>query len=99
VHYRGLADTGIAGDKHQLRDAVRHDTVEGSEQCLNLALSAVELLRDEESVRYIVSAERERVDAAVRLPFRPAASEVSGNASGGLLPLLGGFRQQLHHDC
>src|ERR1700676_2754144 len=47
VHHRGLADTGITGHEHQLRGAVGHDTVEGSEQRVNLALSAVKLLRDE----------------------------------------------------
>src|SRR5258708_38875798 len=31
VHHRGLANTGIAGYKHQLRGAVGHDTVEGTE--------------------------------------------------------------------
>jgi hypothetical protein len=98
VHHRGLADTGIAGHEHQLRDAVGHDTVEGSEQCLNLALSAVKLLRDEQPVRYIVSAELERVDVAVRLKFRQPAPKIAGNASGGLIPLLCGLRQQLHHD-
>src|SRR5258708_2927934 len=73
VHHRGLADTGIAGHEHQLRGAVGYDTVEGREQRVNLALSAVKLLRDQQPVRYIVSAELERVDVAVRLPFRQAA--------------------------
>src|SRR6202011_2160925 len=63
VHHRGLADTGIAGHEHQLRGAVGHDTVEGSEQRVNLALSAIQLLRDQQPVRYIVSAELERLDA------------------------------------
>src|SRR6202521_167182 len=31
VHHRRLANTGIAGHEHQLRSAVGHDTVEGSE--------------------------------------------------------------------
>src|SRR3984957_12406449 len=62
VHHRGLANTGIAGHKHQLRSAVGHDTVEGSEQCINLALSAVKFLRNEQSICYIVSTERERGD-------------------------------------
>src|ERR1700730_8977727 len=98
VHHRGLANTGIAGYEHQLRGAVGHDTVEGSEQRVNLALSAIQLLRDQQLVRYIVSAELERLDAAVRLPFLQAAPEIAGNASGGLIPLLGCLRQQLQHD-
>jgi len=98
VHHRGLADTGIARHEHQLRRAIGHDTVEGSEQCFNLRLSAIKLLRDKQPVRYIVCAELERVDAAVRLPFRQAAPEIAGNTSSGLIPLLCGLRQQLHHD-
>src|SRR6202035_1394073 len=98
VHHRGLADTGIAGHEHQLRGAVGHDTVEGSEQRVNLALSAIQMLRDQQPVRYIVSAELERLDAAVRLPFLQAAPEIASNASGGLIPLLCGLRQQLQHD-
>ena len=53
--------------------AVGHDTVEGSEQRVNFALSAVKLLRNKQPVRYIVSAELEWVDVAVRLPLRQAA--------------------------
>jgi hypothetical protein len=45
-----------------------------------------------------VSAELERVDVAVRLPFLQAALEIVGNTSDGLIALLGGLRQQLHHD-
>src|SRR5271167_1650184 len=48
VHHRGLADTGIARHKHELRGAVGHNTVEGSEQRVNLTLSAIKLLRNEQ---------------------------------------------------
>src|SRR6202045_3304298 len=72
VHHRRLANPGIAGHEHQLRDAVGDDAVEGSEQRVNLTLSAIKLLRNEQPVRYIVSTELERVDVAVRLPFLQA---------------------------
>src|SRR6202043_1463802 len=62
----GLADAGIAGDQHQLRPAAGDDAVEGSEQGLDLALPAVELLRDQQPVRYVVSTEREGFDTAMR---------------------------------
>ena len=75
-----------------------HDPVEGREQGVDLALPAVELLRDQQPVRHVVSAERERVDAAMRLPFRQAAPEIGLDARGGLVALLGGLGQQLHHD-
>jgi hypothetical protein len=61
----GLADAGISRDQHQLRPAAGDDAVEDSEQGLDLALAAVELLGDQQPVRYVVSAKRERVDTAV----------------------------------
>ena len=81
VHHRGLADPGITGHKHDLRRAVRHDPVEGSEQHINLALPAVKLLRDEQPVwRTSCVAQREQVDVAMRLPFC-AGSVASRSAS------------------
>src|SRR3984893_7710663 len=65
VHHRRLADPGIAGDEHELPAAARHDPVAGSDQSVDLALPAVELLRDQQPVRYVVSAEQERVDTAM----------------------------------
>ena len=75
-----------------------HDPVEGREQRVDLALAAVKFLGDQQPVRHVVRAERERVDAAVRLPFRQTAPEVGLDARGGLVPLLGGLGQQLHDD-
>ena len=69
-----------------------------SKQRLDLALPAVELLRDQQPVRHIVSAERERVDAAMRLPFRQAAPQIGRDAGGGLVALLGGLGEELHDD-
>ena len=74
VDHRGLADAGISGHEHEFRGAVRHDPIEGSEQRVDLALPAVELLRDQQPVRHVVSAELERVDTAVRLPFRQSTA-------------------------
>src|SRR6266436_4716806 len=98
VHRRGLANTGIAGHEHQLRGAVGHDPVEGSEQCFNLALSAVKLLRNEQPVRRILYAERELVDPPERLPCCQAPAKISLDAGGSLVAVLGGLRKQLHHD-
>ncbi len=47
VHDRGFADPGIAGDEHEFRGAVRRDPVKERDQYLNLALPAVELLRNQ----------------------------------------------------
>ena len=43
-------------------------------------------------------AQRERLDPTARLPFRQAAPEVGLDARGGLVALLGGLGEQLHHD-
>ena len=68
LHHRGLADAGIAGDEHEFRCAVGHDAVEGCEQGVDLALPPVELLRDQQPVRGVVRAQRER-------SMRPCASQ------------------------
>ena len=57
VDNRGLANAGIAGDEYELRCAIRNDPVEGGQQSLDLMLPAVELLRYEQTVRCVVSAE------------------------------------------
>jgi hypothetical protein len=46
VDHRGLADAGIARDQHEFRPAAFDHAVEDGEQRLDLALSAVKLLRD-----------------------------------------------------
>src|ERR1700692_215315 len=85
VHHRGLADAGISGHQHELQGAVRHDPVEGSEQRLDLALPAIELLRNQQPVRYVVSAEQERLHTAMRLPLRQAAPQIGLDAGRGLV--------------
>src|SRR5580693_3652927 len=58
VHHGGLADAGISGHEQEFQRAVRHYTVEGSKQSLDLALPSVELLRNQQPIRYVVDAER-----------------------------------------
>ena len=70
IDHRRLANAGIAGDQHEFCRAIRHDAVEGCEQRVNLALPPVQPLRDQQTVRGISHAQRERLDTAVRLPFR-----------------------------
>ncbi len=99
VYYRGFADPGITGDEHELQGAVFHDPVEGSDQSVYLAFPAIELLRDQQPVRYVVSAGQEQVDTAMRLPFRQTAPQIGLDACGGLVALLGGLGEEFHHDC
>src|SRR5580692_708190 len=68
VDHRRLADAGIAGHEHQLRRTICHDTVERSKQRVNFALPSVKPLRDQQAARYILSADRERLDPSERLP-------------------------------
>ena len=74
IDHRRLADAGIAGDQHEFCRAIRHDAVKGREQRVNLALPPVQPLRDQQTVRGVSHAQRERLDTAVRLPLRLAAS-------------------------
>ena len=98
VHQRRFANAGIAGDEHELGCAIRHDPVEGPKQRLDFVLPAVELLRRHETVRDVVSTERERLDAAMGLPFLKALAQIGRETRGGLVTLLGIFGEQLHHD-
>src|SRR5215831_8805206 len=63
----GFADSGIAGNQHQLRPAALDDAVEGGEQGINLARSPVQLLGDQQPVWGVVFAKRKGVDAPMQL--------------------------------
>jgi hypothetical protein len=65
VHHRGLSDSGISGHEHEFGRAVRHHSVKGGNQRVDLALPAVELLRNQQPIRPIMLAEREPVDATM----------------------------------
>src|SRR5207244_1796257 len=70
VYHGGFADAGITGYKHELGGTLSHDPTERRKQNINLALPPVQLLRDHQSVRGVVSARRKWIDATMRLPFR-----------------------------
>jgi hypothetical protein len=55
--------------------------VEGREQGVDLALSPVQLLSDQQSVRRAVRAQRKWIDATVRLPFRQAPPKIGFQAA------------------
>src|SRR5262250_1323181 len=78
---RGLADTGISGNQHQLRPAALYDAIKASKQCLDFPLAAVEFLQNQKPVWCVVLAKRKLVDAAMTLPFRKTAPEIALNAS------------------
>src|SRR5690348_2476201 len=98
VHNRRLADPGIAGDQHELRRGTSHDTLERREQDLDLALTPVKFLRNEQPVWRVALAQREVIDASVDLELRETPPQVSLQASRGLIALVCCFREQLHDD-
>ena len=98
VDDRGLADAGEARDKHQFRRAARGDTIEGSEQRFNVALSAVQFLGDPKPVRYIAFAEAKVIDVTVLPPRGQAAPQIMLQARRGLVSVLRRLGEQLHDD-
>src|SRR6266478_5659612 len=64
VDHRGLADARRSGHEHELRRALRHDPLESLEQGLDLAFPAVESLRNEKPVSYVLRCEGKGGDAA-----------------------------------
>src|SRR4029077_19870571 len=88
---RRLADAGISRDKHQLWCPALHDAIEEGEQRLDLARPSVKLLWNQQPVRYVVSSEREAVDARRPCPTRETAAQVALETRGGLVALLGSF--------
>ena len=65
IHHRRFADTGIPGYQHQLGGALRHHPVECRKQSIDLALPPVQLLGYQQSVRQVVRAQREWIDATM----------------------------------
>src|SRR3954462_2584735 len=95
---RGLADTGISGDQHQLWYTGLDDAIEAGKQRGDLTISSVQLFGDEQPVRRVQQAERKVIDTAARFPFRQAASQIALDTAGGLVTILGSLGEQLHND-
>src|SRR5258708_24822084 len=98
VYHCGFADARITGYEHELWRTLRHDTVEGCEQYVDFALSPVQFLRDQQSVRGVVLGQKEWIDPTVRLPFRQAPPKIGFEAGGGLVALLRVLGEELHDD-
>src|SRR5262245_11052752 len=52
----GFADSGIAGNQHQLRPAASYHAIKRIKQGLDLALSPVQFLRDQQTIWSVVLA-------------------------------------------
>src|SRR5260370_41721893 len=77
IHHRGFAHARITGYQHELGGPLSHHPVEGCEQCIDLALSPIQLLRDQQSVRRVVSAQSEWIDPTLALPSRQAGPNIA----------------------
>ena len=93
-----LADAGIAGHQYQLRRAGRDDPIERGEQNLDLALSSVQSLGNQQSIRRVVFAERKIIDAVLGLPLRQTPPEIAFYAGRCLVALLCRLGEQPHDD-
>ena len=98
IHHGRFADTGITRDQHQFRCAVGHDPVESRQQSVDLAFPPVQLFRDQQTVRHIVQAEQERIDATMRPPFPQAPPKIGFQTRSSLVAFLGVLGQELHRD-
>src|ERR1700693_4927011 len=95
---RGFSDAGISGDPPQPRPPVVAYPIEAGEQGLYLARPSVQLLGKQQPVGRVVLAKRKGVDAPFTLPFGKTVLKITLDASGRLVALLGGLREQLLDD-
>ncbi len=96
VYHGGLANAGIPGDEHERRRPIAQDPVEGGEQGGDLGPPPIELLRDQQSLRRVVRAQWERIDAAIRFQFSEAPPKIGFHAGGRLVALLSVLGEELH---
>ena len=99
VHDRGFADAGISGDENELRRAGGDDPMEGRERARRPRASARKVSPGS-AIGPTASccAQRKWIDATARLPLAQATTQVSLDTRGGLVTLLCGLREKLHHD-
>src|SRR5438445_10249794 len=94
----GLADAGVSANQNQLRLAAGDYAVKGSEQGIDFGFSSVQFLRNQQSIRRVMFAKWEFVDAMLRFPFRETAPQITLEASRCLIALLRRLGEQLHDD-
>src|SRR4051812_28109959 len=56
VHHRGLADTRVSGNEHELWPPASDDAIERREQRVELVVTSVQLLGNHEVIRNVISA-------------------------------------------
>src|SRR5260370_29818290 len=98
VPHRGFSDARITGYESELWRILSPDPIERRKQSIDLVLPPVQLLRCQQSVRRVVRAQREWINATMRLPFCQAPPKIGFEAGGSLVALLGVPGEELHDD-
>src|SRR5471030_2999903 len=94
----GLANTRIAGNKNEFRITSRYDTVERRQQRIDFGCPSVQFLGNQQSVRLVVPARQELVDASTTLPFLETSLKIKLQPHRRLISLFGDLGEQLHND-
>ena len=92
-----FANPRIARNEEQCCPAVT-SLVERLQQIGELSVSTVELLRNQETVGDVMLPQLERFDRSRCCPIAFAPLQIELEPLCALIPILGGFRQQLDHD-
>ena len=81
IHNRGLADARVSGNQNQLGPAAGCDAFERSEQDIDFGFPPVQFLWNQQPIRCVMLAQREFIDALLRLPFSDSAPQPSWRAT------------------
>jgi hypothetical protein len=72
--------------------------MERGEQGVNFARASIKFLRDQQPIRCVVLPDRKRVNAALQVPLREAAAQITLDPGGGLVALIGCLGEQFRDD-
>src|SRR5262249_44386721 len=75
-----------------------HYTIKRRKEGLDLARSPVQFFWDQQTIWSVVLAKREIHNVSVLFPFSEAAPKIALDTGRSLVPFLGGFGEQFHHD-
>src|SRR5712692_4807560 len=90
LNQRGLANASIACHQHAGRPALA-GLLKSMQELIKLLFPTVEMLRDDEAVRYILLAKRKRSNFPYTCPLLRTALEICPQSERALIPLFGGL--------
>ncbi len=88
VDQRRLANARVPRNGCQRRLASCRHALEDSEQPLELPVASIQFVRDQEALRDILRAERERLDPARGLPLRETPVEIGAQSIPALVAVF-----------